>query len=453
MPLYGNWQQAADPVREFQQGYSFASSQQERKAELAMRGQQINDAQQRLAADIQHQSIADEIAKQRNTLQVQDAAVRAQSFLGFQRYGIATGDWGKAAMIYGPGMSGGRMTGYAPIFSAAEKRAGAAPVIQRGSLISGGIPGTNTPAMFQQPQAPGDARPIIDPDTGKIVGYSGKDIHMMPQPKESPEDYETEVTKTPGTKGTEAVPGLPGQPAVRHFGGLWTSPAIPPTPGIPGTAGTPEKTITRRIPVAGKPEESGDITYLKPPQPPGAPLEQSGPQAPTGGQKVATPDLIMGLKNKGMDAQSARQWLQDNGYSIPDNASTPPAPAATPSTAPSNGYVPIGISVIDDAVKQQIESKQKYRQTQQEMAEKEKSDEAARARDERIAGLSDEMKKYQDHIEELVRQQQWLNTHAGNTLGVPDSDLELTPLDRAQKIKEAEAKLYGVINQLNQFYQ
>ena len=62
--------------------------------------------------------------------------------------------------------------------------------------------------MFQQPQAPGDARPIIDPDTGKIVGYSGKDIHMMPQPKESPEDYETEVTKTPGTKGTEGEPGL-----------------------------------------------------------------------------------------------------------------------------------------------------------------------------------------------------------------------------------------------------
>ena len=177
-------------------------------------------------------------------------------------------------MIYGPGMSGGRMTGYAPIFSAAEKRAGAAPVIQRGSLISGGIPGTNTPAMFQQPQAPGDARPIIDPDTGKIVGYSGKDIHMMPQPKESPEDYETEVTKTPGTKGTEGEPGLPGQPAVRHFGGLWTSPAIPPTPGNPGAAGTPEKTITRRIPVAGKPEESGDITYLKPPQPPGAPKVQ-----------------------------------------------------------------------------------------------------------------------------------------------------------------------------------
>ena len=184
----------------------------------------------------------------------------------------------KAAMLFGPAMSGGRMTGYAPIFSAAEKRAGAAPVIQRGSLISGGIPGTNTPAMFQQPQAPGDAQPIFDPDTGKTVAFKGKDIHMMPQPKESPEDFTTETIRTPDTKGTEAVPGLPGQPAVRHFGGLWTSPAIPPTPGIPAVPGKAETTITRRIPVAGKPEESGDITYLKPPQPPGA------PKAPGGGQ-------------------------------------------------------------------------------------------------------------------------------------------------------------------------
>lgn len=53
MALYGPWQQPANPVEEFEQGYGFTSNIRQRQLENALRQQQLAEEQQRVAASQQ----------------------------------------------------------------------------------------------------------------------------------------------------------------------------------------------------------------------------------------------------------------------------------------------------------------------------------------------------------------------------------------------------------------
>lgn len=180
--------------------------------------QDLELRKQELAKQEEQMAVQNELARQKMTLATQSAARQFQAQQDYQN-AITNGlDPSKAAMTYGPAMSGGRMTGYSPIFTGYQK-ANAPP-----------------PPAF-------DAKPIQDPATGKVIGYADKsgNVRYIPQPKAPAPNYETVTDTTPGTQG------IPGVPAVQPSG-IWPfrSAGAPAIPAIPGT---PTERTTRRIAV------------------------------------------------------------------------------------------------------------------------------------------------------------------------------------------------------------
>lgn len=217
--------QSANPADETGQGMELGqravaqqqSNQQAQQAQ-SMREQQMMEQQHQ-------QEVQNQLQQQRMKMMTDAAAHSYQAQQDYQNAIKGGMDPVQAAMMYGPQMSGGKMTGYSPIFTDYAK--------------------THAP----QPP-PFKPTPVTD-SSGKIIGYSDKAgaVRYLPIPKPPPINYETDTTVTPGTKG---VPGTPGVPAVSPhdlLGFKWGgSPAIPGVPAIPGT---PETRVSRRIPIDG----------------------------------------------------------------------------------------------------------------------------------------------------------------------------------------------------------
>ena len=186
--------------------------------------EEIGFREQQLQALKQQQAVQQEVLKQRQALLTAQAAHQFQAQQDYQKAIQGGMDPTKAAMLYGPAMSGGRMTGYSPIFTGHEK-------------------------AIMPPPAPIAPSPVPGPN-GQPIGYSDKNgnVHYIPQPKADPGTFETQTDVFPGTKSTDPVPGTAAVAPEQHWWG-GTSPGAPAQPGIPAVAGTPTRRVTKRIPI------------------------------------------------------------------------------------------------------------------------------------------------------------------------------------------------------------
>lgn len=220
-------------------------------AEASARGSQLRLQRQKMAQDATDAAgqRAVEMARIDTERQIQqqkvdlDTQLAARKFAAQQQYSqlVQQGMDPIEAMLHvGPAMSGGAETGL----------------------------GTMAAAQARMQQMGAKPQPVIDPTTGKLVGYSGGNMRFIPRPgavaRMNPTDYYTTEDKTTEVKGVPGAAATPssGGPSMGGWNPFYTpgTPAQPPIPGIPG------QTITRRIPVAGagssaKPSDKA-IQYL-----------------------------------------------------------------------------------------------------------------------------------------------------------------------------------------------
>lgn len=211
------WEQVSptDAAASGARGFGLGLEALSRGAQIQQAQQELKQRQQQLDVEKQRYNVAGQIAQQRQALMTQQAAAQSKAMLDYQNAIKGGMDPAQAAMMFGPAMSGGRMTGYSPIFTGWEK--------------------ANAP----QPQ-PTEPQPVKD-GNGNVIGYADKsgNVKYIPQPKPDPSRYEDITDVDPGTPAT---PGLPAIPA----SSIWpfNHAAVPAVPGIPGT---PKVTTHRKV--------------------------------------------------------------------------------------------------------------------------------------------------------------------------------------------------------------
>jgi hypothetical protein len=174
----------------------------------------------------------------------------------------------------------------------------------------------------------------------------------------------------------------------------------------------------------------------------------TAPGTPAAGAKIATDDVLkQAMSASGGNKESARQWLQQNGYTIPGSATNAPAAVQPPQIqAPSPSAPKVGIPDIDMATKFQSQEREKR---QKQAA----SSKMARSRQSATEGIE----KAQKEIDEYVRQQKYLNRNYSDLAKgfewIPPQDWDLTPEDRAVKIKAAQDRIAQFKSKLDSLYQ
>lgn len=174
----------------------------------------------------------------------------------------------------------------------------------------------------------------------------------------------------------------------------------------------------------------------------------TAPGTPAAGAKIATDDVLkQAMSASGGNKESARQWLQQNGYTIPGSATNAPAAVQPPQIqAPSPSAPKVGIPDVDMATKFQSQEREKR---QKQAA----SSKMARSRQSATEGIE----KAQKEIDEYVRQQKYLNRNYSDLAkgfeGIPPQDWDLTPEDRAVKIKAAQDRIAQFKSKLDSLYQ
>jgi hypothetical protein len=238
-------------------------------AQTQLERQRLQQSQKEIDQQFQLQKqralVQDQVLKQRQEIMTRQAAAASKAMMDYQNALQGGMDPTEAAMQFGPAMSGGKMTGFSPVFSAYERDH--AP--------------TFTP------------NPVYD-KSGKLLGHADRNgvVHYIPQAKAPPPIYETTTTTTPGT---DSVPGIPAVPPVSHLGGLWTTPGIP---AIPGISGKPKTTVSRRIPIPMGPPYDQDITNSPDITYPAPPSINSTNAMPPGELSPSEVDDPLGILNK-----------------------------------------------------------------------------------------------------------------------------------------------------------
>lgn len=223
MPIIPPWQQTSptDLANSFAQGGQWGQREGAQLADEAHSNQSHELEQERQMQQEHAQAVQDELAKQRMGLMTTAAARTYQAQQDYQNAIKGGMDPAQAAMIYGPAMSGGKMTGYSPIFHDYAT--------------------THAPAFTPNP---------VKDSSGKIIGYADKSgaVRFLPIPKPppvSPTQFQTVTTTTPGTQGAPPVPASPSDEAW-YKPWTWGDVATPAQPGIPGK---PATRTTRKIPI------------------------------------------------------------------------------------------------------------------------------------------------------------------------------------------------------------
>jgi hypothetical protein len=191
------------------------------RAQQAQAQQAFGMDEQRLMQSQHEQEVQNELAKQRMGLATTAAAHAFQAQQDYQKAIEGGMDPVRAAIIHGPAMSGGKMTGFAPVFADWAK--------------------THAPA-------PPAYKPIPVTDaSGKVIGYADKSgaVRYLPIPKPPPQQYETDTTIIKGVPGTKSIPEVPSDEAW-YKPWTWGDQAIA---AVPATAGTPDQRISRRVPI------------------------------------------------------------------------------------------------------------------------------------------------------------------------------------------------------------
>lgn len=207
-----------DTARAWEGGFGQGASAFSEGQRLKQGQVELQQRQQALDLDKQRFIVDATIAKQKQELATQ-AAARQYQALGQYQSAIASGvDPVQAAMMYGPAMSGGKMTGYAPVFS-----------------------------DWQKSHAPAFTPTEIKDASGKTIGYADHNgaVHYIPQPKAPPPQYKTTTVTTPGT------PTIPGSQAIPsdykwYDPTTWGDKDVPAKAAIPGS---PRTSVSTRVPI------------------------------------------------------------------------------------------------------------------------------------------------------------------------------------------------------------
>jgi hypothetical protein len=172
----------------------------------------------------------------------------------------------------------------------------------------------------------------------------------------------------------------------------------------------------------------------------------------TNNVKLATPEIVKGLKDKGLSPSDTRKWLSDNGYTIPKKAAgTPPDTESTDAgtKTASSGVAPTGYAPIDEAVAAQALGVQKLQQDKAAMNAVENQRNAAAKKQAAITDLSSKRNEIDGKIKRFVADQSWINSHPnGDLAGVQSSHWDMSPSDRAKEISKLAPQLKALDAQL-----
>jgi len=143
-------------------------------------------SQERLDISKQQAAVDQSLAKQKQAMAYQSAARTYQAMQSYQDAIRSGMDPGRAALIYGPSMSGGRMTGYSPLFNAYEKANAPSSTSAPFQLNPPGMEPRNYPV----PQSI-TAKTVVD-ESGAPIGHQLGNrfipIPKTPAPKMADED-------------------------------------------------------------------------------------------------------------------------------------------------------------------------------------------------------------------------------------------------------------------------
>jgi hypothetical protein len=264
-------------------------------------------ASQQAGVEAQRSAVENEVAKQRSQLEWQDAA---QRFGAQQKYqsayqqlvnsGVSPEDAAmQAALTVGPAGGEGVLAGIA-----AAKRATGVPQF----MDVNGVPVIQSPG--------GVTHLIPKSDAGYATGTGGEATESDDKKNQALLDSYTKILNSPDSTDAD-----------KENARQWIAAYSKPETATTAAPATPAPKPQVFIGAPGGPNMIPGYDNS------GAPVAAP---ATASGSKVATVDILkQALAAAGGNKKSARQWLQQNGYTIPGAAASAPAASPAPIASPT----------------------------------------------------------------------------------------------------------------------